>query len=169
VSGQLALQAGNAETATAMHREALDVARTINQEHLQAQLLDLLGLDTMVQLDLAGARTWFVAAAAIHRRLTDAEGSANCLHGLAGLAFAQQRPQVAARLLAASWRAREIVGVTVWPALQSLAAELDEQLRAALGPDAEAAARSWGRSRSLVEALDYAVEATAVDPSTPAS
>ncbi len=160
VSGQLALQAGEPATATAMHEEALAVARSTNQDHLQAQLLDLLGLDAMTQGDLPGARRRFVDGADLHRRLADAEGSANCLDGFAAVALAQERPEVAARLLGASAHARELAGVTVWPALQPLAAALAHGVRTALGADADEQARERGASTTLTQALAYAVQAT---------
>jgi predicted ATPase len=160
VSGQLALQSGDVGTASAMHREALEVARATNQDHLQAQLLDLLGLDALTQGDLAGARRTFVDAADLHRRLADAEGSANCLDGLAALALALGRPDVAARLLGASAHARELAGVTIWPGLQPLAAALAQGVEAALGADAVRQGRAWGESLGVTQALAYAVQAT---------
>ncbi|GAA3551716.1 BTAD domain-containing putative transcriptional regulator [Microlunatus spumicola] len=160
VAGQLALQAGEPATATAMHTEALAVARSINQDHLQAQLLDLLGLDAMTQGDLVGARRTFVDAADLHRRLADAEGSANCLDGFAAVALAQGRPDVAARLIGASAHARELAGVSVWPGLQALAAALAHGVRSALGDDGDRQGRSWGASLPVTQALAYAVQAT---------
>jgi predicted ATPase len=164
VSGQLALQAGDPVTATAMHAEGLAVARATNQDHLQAQLLDLLGLDAMSQGDLVGARRTFVDAADLHRRLADAEGSANCLEGFAALALALARPDVAARLLGASAHARELAGVTVWPALQPMTAALAHAVAAAIGAEADQVARGWGASVTVTQALAYAVQATEAAP-----
>lgn len=166
VGGQLALQAGDPAAATAMHEEALAVARAGHQDHLQAQLLDLLGLDAMSQGRLVGARRSFVDGADLHRRLADAEGSANCLDGFAAVALAQARPEVAARLLGASAHARELAGVTVWPGLQPLAAMLDHGVRTALGAEADRQGRAWGATVSVTQALAYAVQATEASPVT---
>jgi len=164
VGGQLALQDGEPATATRMHEEALAVARAGNQDHLQVQLLDLLGLDAMSQGDVAAARRTFVDAAALHGQLADDEGSANCLDGFAAVALAQRRPDVAARLLGASAHARKLAGVTVWPGLQALAAMLDHGVRTALGDEADREGRAWGATVSVAQALAYGVQATEPAP-----
>jgi hypothetical protein len=79
--GQLALLAGDHATARPMHEEALAAARAIDNHHLQAQVLDMLGLDAATVGDLAAARDRYAAAAELHIRLLDYEGSAYGLPG----------------------------------------------------------------------------------------
>jgi predicted ATPase len=161
VQGQLALAGGDPPAAAAIHTEALGVARRIASDHLEVQLLDLLGVDALVAGDVEAARSGLVAAAGVHQRLADSEGSANCLDGLAAVALLQGRPAVAAELTGVAARTRELVGVTVWPALRPAAAQLDAAVRGAL-PTAELdAALARGRATPMLQGLAYAVEATA--------
>jgi energy-coupling factor transporter ATP-binding protein EcfA2 len=146
--------------ATKLHREGLKAADDIANDHLYAQLLDQLGLDAMTSGDLTGARDYFGQAAEVHARLLDQEDSSYCLDGLAAVALAQQRPEVAARLLGASAHARELVGVAVWPVLKPLAEALRAAVAAALGEAEFARATALGAQMRLNEALACALDST---------
>ncbi|HYT09490.1 MAG TPA: DUF4062 domain-containing protein [Mycobacteriales bacterium] len=158
--GQLAVQDGDPAAAAAMHGEALAAAEQIENEHLRAQLLNLLGMDAMAGGDVAGARSRFTAAAGMYMWLPDQEGSAYCLDGFAATALAQGRPDVAARLVGASAHAREVVGVAVWPGIRPLAEALVAAIAAALGEPAYRLARAEGTRMRTTDALAYAQEAT---------
>ena len=121
-----------------MHEEALAAARAIDNHYLQAQVLDMLGLDAATVGDMAAARDRYAAAAELHIRLLDYEGSAYGLSGFAGLALAQGRATAAARLIGASGYARQVVGATIWPGMQSTTDDLA----------AAVAGSSWDRPRS---------------------
>lgn len=161
VQGQLVLGTGDVAAATNIHTEALAVARRIESDYLEVQLLDLLGLDSLVGGDLAVARGSLVSAARAHQRLADSEGSANCLGGFAAVALLQGRPELAAELIGAAARAREQVGVSIWPALQPSAAQLEGAVRAALTVQDWDAAVARGRAMPLLQGLAHAVDATA--------
>jgi len=94
--GQLALLAGEVAAARAIHEEALAAAQAIDNHYLQAQALDMLGLDAATVGDMAAARDHYATAAELHIRLLDYEGSAYGLSGFAGLALAQGRAPAAA-------------------------------------------------------------------------
>ncbi|MET1007120.1 MAG: hypothetical protein ABWX96_16345, partial [Propionibacteriaceae bacterium] len=158
--GQLALQAGDPGTATAVHTEALDAAQEIANDHLQAQLRDLLGLDALVAGDISGARAQYAAAAELHLDLLDQEGSAYCLDGFASIALAQGDPETAARLLGASSHARVSVGVSVWPGVQAAVDALRAGVAGALGPAAFGRASAAGEKMQTNEALSFALRAT---------
>jgi predicted ATPase len=162
--GQLALQSGDPAAATALHTEALAVTDAIDNDHLRAQVDDLLGLDAMAAGDLGGAWSRFADAAEVHGRLLDQEGSGYCLDGFASIAFAQGRPEVAARLIGAAAHAREVVGVAVWPAMQPLAQALVAAVRGALGDSAYEGATGEGAAMRTTDALSYARRATAPEP-----
>jgi len=164
VQGQLALAAGDVAEAARIHTEALGVARRIESDYLEVQLLDLLGVDTLVAGDVVAARESLVLAARAHQRLADSEGSANCLGGFAAVALLQGRPQVAAELIGVAARTREVVGVTVWPALQPSAAQLEAAVRGALSPEEWEAAVARGRALPMLQGLTFAVDATAPEP-----
>lgn len=159
--GQVALQLGDAAAAVALHREGLAAAERIDNDFLRAQLLDLLGLDAMATGDLAEARSRFAAAAEVHERLLDQEGSAYCLGGFAAVAFAQGRPAAAATLIGAAKHARDVVGAAVWPGMRPLVEAMDAAVRAALGDSDYAAALAAGAAMRLPDALRHAREVTA--------
>lgn len=158
--GQLALQLGDVDLALRSHCEGLTAATTIDNEHLQAQLLDLLGLDALAAGEPGTARERFVAAAELHGRMLDQEGSAYCLDGFAALALGQGRPEVAAQLLGASRRARDLVGVVVWPGVAAALDALRSAVEAALGPDTFRRLAQDGCRMRTDQALGHAVRST---------
>jgi hypothetical protein len=159
--GQLALQAGEPAVATAMHTEALAAADRIDNDHLRAQLRDLLGFDALAVGDVAAARAHLAAAADLHIMLFDQEGSAYCLEGLAAVALAQQKPDVAARLLGAARHAREVVGVSVWPWLQAIDDAGTAAVRRAAGAEDFDRLSGEGARLRAVDALAYGLAVTA--------
>jgi predicted ATPase len=159
--GQLALVAGDEAAARRMHEEALAAARAIDNDQLQAQILDMLGLDAATAGDLAAARVSYAAAAELHVRLLDYEGSSYGLSGLAGLALAQGRPSAAARLIGASDYARRVIGTAAWPGLQATIDDLAAEVAGALGPAAFAAGTTAGARMRIPDALRYGLAATA--------
>jgi hypothetical protein len=144
-----------------MHEEALAAAQAIDNHYLQAQVLDMLGLDAATTGDMAAARDRCAAAAELHIRLLDYEGSAYGLSGLAGLALEQGRAPAAARLIGASGHARQVVGATIWPGMQSATDELAAAVAGVLAPAVFAAATAAGARMRLPDALRYGLEATA--------
>jgi predicted ATPase len=159
--GQLALLAGDYAAALPMHEEALAAARAIDNHYLQAQVLDMLGLDAATVGDMRASRDRYAAAAELHIRLLDYEGSAYGLSGFAGLALAQGRATAAARLIGASGYARQVVGSVIWPGMQSTADDLAAAAAGALGPAAFAAAAADGARMRIPDALRYGLAATA--------
>jgi predicted ATPase len=166
--GLLALSAGDAVGARTFHEQALVAAETVDNDYLRAQILDMLGRDLATEGDPAGARDRFLAAAALHIRLLDYEGSAYCLSGLAGVALTQKRPEVSARLMAASASARRIVGAAVWPGMQTIDAAQHAAVTGALSQAAFTSASVEGARLRLPDALSYGLAGTApelaVDP-----
>ena len=162
--GQLALASGDPATAIRVHTDALAAADRIDSGHLRAQVLDLLGADTAATGDLAAAWSRFADASRVHAELMDQEGSAYCLDGFAGLALAGGDAALAAELQGAARRAREVVGVAVWPGMRPLADALAAAVDAVLGPDAAAEARARGARRRVPDALDWARGATRPRP-----
>jgi hypothetical protein len=164
--GQLALIAGDHAAARTMHEQALAAAETVDNDYLRAQVLDTLGLDALTVGDVTGARDRHCAAADLHVRLLDYEGSAYCLSGLAGVALEQNRPEVSARLIAASDYARRIVGAAVWPGMGAVNESRHDAVRAALNPRSSSAACAEGARMRVPDALGYAVAATRDDAAT---
>jgi predicted ATPase len=159
--GQLSLLAGDAASARQMHEEALAAAQAIDNYQLQAQILDMLGLDAATAGDMAAARDRYAAAAELHVRLLDYEGSSYGLSGFAALALAQGRALAAARLIGAADYARQVIGTVIWPGMQSTADDLAAAVTAALGPAEFAAATAAGARMRIPDALRYGLAATA--------
>jgi predicted ATPase len=160
-AGLVALRDNDLLGATRLHAEALAIAVAIENAPLQGQLLNQLGMDAFLLGDVIDAYAKLAAAAGIHRRLLDEEGSAYCLVGLAAVALSQQRPETAAQLLGAAAHAWSVLDVAVWPALHELAANLNEGVAQALTPDRLTDCRAEGARMSTYEALGRAVTVTA--------
>jgi predicted ATPase len=158
--GQLALLAGDGAAAQRMHEEALTAARAIDNQQLQAQILDMLGLDAATGGDVITARDHYAAAAELHIRLLDYEGSSYGLSGLAGLALAQGRASAAARLIGASDYARKVIGTVIWPGMQATTDDLVAAVAAALGSATFAAAAAAGARLRIPDAFGYGLAAT---------
>ena len=136
------------------HEEALDLVRSIGDDHLTATLLDQLAFDSLLAGDVPAARERLVESAHLHREVRDQEGLAYCLDGLAALCLTLGDPHAAGRLAGAAEAARAALGVTVWPLLQSLAAQLDAMVATALGPDDDRRERAAGAAAGPWTALD---------------
>lgn len=161
--GQFALLVGDHDVARLMHEEGLAAAEAIDNDYLRAQILDMLGLDAATIGDLTEARQRYAAGAELHTRLLDYEGSAYGLSGLASLALAQDRPQVAGRLLGASRYALDVVGAALWPGMKSPTDDLAAAVDAALGSTSFHAACAEGARLRIPEAFGYGLAATATD------
>jgi predicted ATPase/DNA-binding SARP family transcriptional activator len=156
--GAIARARGDLERARQLHREALVLIR------------ELVGWSiphTLVQLACAEARLGDLDAAEAH--LEEAAGlilatpqpatAAQALVGAALAAAGRDRPEQAARLLAAAAATRERAGVAAVGA-EAVEAELAGQaVRAALDPDAVAAAEAGGRALATDAALREVVSA----------
>jgi predicted ATPase len=152
--GDVALLAGDVAAASRIHEEALGLVRSIGDDHLTATLLDQLALDALLAGDVTAARERLVESARLHREVRDQEGLAYCLDGLAALCLSLGEPHAAGRLAGAAEAARTELGVTVWPLLQSLAAQLDTYVATALGPEDDRREREAGAAAGPWTALD---------------
>ncbi|MGY1702949.1 ATP-binding protein [Geodermatophilus sp. SYSU D00697] len=157
--GAVAVLAEKPAEAARIHREALDLARSLGDEHLAATLADQLALDALLAGDAGEARTLLAEAAALHRQLRDLEGLAYCLDGLSALALARGDAGRAARLSGAAEAVRTELGVAVWPPLRPLAERLDEGIRAVLGPAEDRRLRAAGAATDPWTALDEGLAA----------
>jgi hypothetical protein len=157
--GEVALLTGDVPAAVRAHEEALALVRSISDEHLTATLLDQLALDALLAGDVPAARERLVESARLHREVRDQEGLAYCLDGLAALCLASGDPHLAGRLAGAAEAARAELGVTVWPMLRSLAAQLDEMVRAALGEEDDRRERATGAAAGPWSVLEEGLAA----------
>lgn len=164
--GLLALSAGEPAAAQTFHEQALAAAETVGNDYLRAQILDMLGLDAATIGDLTTARNRYCAAAELHTHLLDYEGSAYCLSGFAAIALDHDRPEVAARLIAAAGYARGTVGAAVWPGMQSIEETQHSAVANALSPTCLAKALAEGTRMRVSDALRYGQAASASNTGT---
>jgi predicted ATPase len=161
--GGLTLNDGDPLGALAIHLDALGAAESIDNDALRAQILDMLGLDTMSSGDLAGARNYHAQAAHLHQQLVDYEGTSYSIAAMADLALAMSRPQEAARLVGAARHARQLIGAATWPGIQGPERTRDERIIGLLGKAKFQSLTAEGAKMRLADALDYALSSTRVD------
>lgn len=155
--GQVTLRDGDPHAAATLHREALERAEHIDDDHLRAQALNQLALDAMIAGQADRARAELLRAADVQRRLLDQEGVAYTLEGFAAVALAAGSAAVAARLLGAARGTRSRLGVAVWPLLRPLSDALAAAVRAALDPQVHDREHTTGAALRPLDALDLAV------------
>jgi predicted ATPase len=158
-SGDVALLAGDVPAAVRAHEEALELARSIDDDHLTATVLDQLALDALLAGDVSGARHRLAASAELHRAVRDQEGLAYCLDGLAAVCLAQGDAPAAGRLAGAAAAARAALGISVWPLLRPLTGRLDELVATALGADEDRRQRAAGAAAGPWTALEQGLAA----------
>jgi hypothetical protein len=76
---------GDLERAQALGAESLDLRRTINDRHGQAESLATLALVAMARADESRAGTFFNESLTIRRTIGDRAGIAECESGLTAL------------------------------------------------------------------------------------
>jgi tetratricopeptide (TPR) repeat protein len=150
--GGVARVRGELERARQLHREALPIVR---------ELVGWSVPHTLAQLACAEARLGDLDAADAHLReaaelilaTPQPATAASVLAGAALAALGRERPERAARLLAAAGATRERAGLAPFGAERHEAGLAAEAVRAALDPDTLAAAQAGGRALTAEEAL----------------
>ena len=94
------------------------------------------------------------AGAELHRQVRDQEGLAYCLDGLAGVALAAGRTNIAAQLVGAADRIRRIEGLAVWPLMAPLSDQLRQGIAMVLGDGPYAEEHERGAAMDSLDALD---------------
>jgi non-specific serine/threonine protein kinase len=104
-----------------------------------------------------GAAAFFHEALPLHLEAGNRRGLAGCLTGLAALALARGRPEVAARLLGAADAIDGAGGAVRPPVLQRRHERLSGDIAAALAEEAFAAAWAAGQALSPEQAVAVAL------------
>jgi predicted ATPase len=135
-----ALTAGSLETTLGRHddalrhlREARDLAERVGGDWLAAGSRVQLGILAVVRGSLDEARPLLAEALDLSLAARSTPFVTLCLAGYARLAFADGDPGQAARLEGAAEGLRRRVGLSAWPHLRKLEAELVAQVRHTLG------------------------------------
>jgi predicted ATPase/DNA-binding SARP family transcriptional activator len=156
--GAIARIRGDLERARQLHQEALVIVRELLGWSVPFTIAQLACAEARLG-DLDDAEAHLREAAGLLLAVPDPETAPLVLVGAALVAAGRERPEQAARLLAAAAATRERTGVAATGA-QAHEAELAGQaVRAALDPDALAAAEAGGRALATDAALLEVVSA----------
>jgi predicted ATPase len=162
--GILRMREGRLDEAVAIHTECLGICRQLNAETLTAYALGELSLDHLFKGDLETSREYLVELAECCRTLErqgHRENSAYCLEGLAALARAQGKAELAARLGGASLAVREVISTPVWALFADLFETLTASLRQELGPEVNDALVAEGAAMTALDAISLGIAETA--------
>ncbi|WP_448627677.1 ATP-binding protein [Geodermatophilus sp. URMC 64] len=157
-SGDVALLHHDLEGAQRHYAAAADLAAGIGDDAMVGQARSLRGLALAAHGDIEAARGSILDGVAACRRAGQIASTAHALEGLAALALADGRPEVAARALGASGAVRAYVGTPLSAALPLLLDDLTARAREQLGDEAYEAASTEGRQWPLSEALARTLE-----------
>ncbi|MCA1699684.1 MAG: LuxR C-terminal-related transcriptional regulator, partial [Actinobacteria bacterium] len=150
---------GDLDGAEAEAQRLLAHAHAGRNEHVEASARDLLGRVALARGATIEAERHLHAALAIAARRDFRLQTVGALELLARVAALTDSPTEAARLLAAVHSVRAQLGTTRWPPEHETWEQVEEDVRAALGGDAFAAAWAEGLKLSIDEAVGYASRA----------
>ena len=154
--GGIARVRGELERARQLHREALPIVRELVGWSVPYILAQLACAEARLG-DLDAAEAHLREAAELVLATPQPATAASVLAGAALAALGRGRPERAARLLAAAEATRERAGLAPFGAERHEADLAAEAVRAALDPDALAAAKAGGRALTAEEALGEVV------------
>jgi len=155
---------GDYSQARAYFEESLAISREIGDRHGEATSLSNLGSLACQQEDHAASRTYLTESLVLRRDMGDKPGLIHVLDGFASLACKQEQAERAARLDAASAALKETLDYQDPPNEQENFSQRRSDLQALLGPSLYRTVTPSGRSMSLDEALDYALQPASSDP-----
>jgi len=150
--GDAARVRGDLERARRLHSEALAIVRGLIGWSVPHTLVQLACAEARLG-DLEAAERHLAEAAGLLLAIPQPATAAVALVGAALVALGRDRPEEAARLLAAAEAVRERSGFTAVGAERHEAELAGDAVRARLDPDALAAAQADGRALAAVEVL----------------
>src|SRR5262249_20772687 len=108
--------------------------------------------------DPASARSLYAESLVIRRELEDKRGIAECLEKIAGLAALQRQPKQAARLLGSAESLRATIDAPLPPMEQATYDSEVMALRTRLSEEEFTDAWQDGRTMTLEQAVEYALQ-----------
>ena len=159
--GMLARHEGNYGEAHTLLKDSLKIFREQDHKVGIASSLYELGLVAMDQGDYAEARTHFEESMAKVQELGAKEGVAHLLEGIGALAAIHQQLARASQLFGAAEALREDIGAPVPPGSRSAYERNIDAVRTQMDEESFAEAWAEGRSMTMEQAVEYALEETA--------
>jgi predicted ATPase/DNA-binding CsgD family transcriptional regulator len=149
------LLSGDLDGAAKDAHRLLSHAERGRNEHIEAMARHLLGRVAIARAGVMEAQGHLHEALAIAARRDFRVQTFDTLESLAQVAVLTDSLAEAARLLGAVRGGREQLGTVRWPPEHEAWAEIEEQVRSALGHDSFAAAWAQGTALSVDEAVEY--------------
>ena len=154
ILGQVVLRDGDPGEADRYQDEAMEHVRAVDSDHLLGLSLNERGMTAVALGHLRLARSRLAQSARLHEKIQSREGLAYCLEGLARVALAKEKPELAAKAIGSAKAIREEVGVSLWPIMQSLREPVVSTIRAAIGDAAFDAAQAAGAEADPSKVVD---------------
>jgi predicted ATPase len=110
-----ALRDGEAGEAERLAQESLELAQAIDSDSMIGVARVMLGSCALARAEVALARSTLADAAAACQRARNRDGLAYVLDGLAAVALAQGKPELAAKGIGAADATRERIGIGLYP------------------------------------------------------
>ena len=154
----LAAARGDVAEALELYRKSLTSFETCGDRGEEARILSEIAWTHLAAGEAAVARRYFLDAAKAHTDVASVRGVGLSLIGLAGAEWVHGNPERAATLAAAAEVFAQDEGIVVMYLYseETPGRELVDQARAALTPQALAAATEAGRRLTIDEALELA-------------
>jgi predicted ATPase/DNA-binding XRE family transcriptional regulator len=154
--GILALLQGDRDRARAHYEEAVELCRGLGNPLMTAVSLGNLASLLRDEGDRARAAPLYRESLTLRRELGEKEGIVDCLMGMGSIAAADGQPERAARLFGAAEALGEAIGLSLAAIDRAQYDAAIAVARAAVGPNAFAAAWAEGREWPLDQAIDDA-------------
>ena len=162
--GEVARGAGDYDAARSFYEKSLSMSREVGNSSGIANAVGNLGAVSLHQGNNIEAATLLRSALISQRRLGDRKNIIGVLGGLAALALVESKLERAARLLGAAEALRERIGVLISPADRVLYEHQVGFARSALSEDAFASAWAEGRTMTMEQAIEYALQEVSSSP-----
>jgi predicted ATPase/DNA-binding CsgD family transcriptional regulator len=166
LSGEVALNSGDALAARSLLEEGISIYREIGHRHGTAESLMLLAKVAAHQGEFTASRALYEESFIINLEIGDKLNTASCLEGLAGVAAALGNPGWAVRLLGAAEALRDTLSIPIPPVELPLYERLVTTTRPQIGEKAFAKALAEGRSMSPEQAMASEALATLPPPTS---
>jgi tetratricopeptide (TPR) repeat protein len=162
--GSVAYEEGDYAAARSLQEQSLAVLRESGDRTGVAYRLFSLGLAADAQGDYSAAISFYKESLAMHRESGDRLGISQCLAGLGDWAGIRKRQskeerERAVSLLAAATTQFEVIGHTIRPRERAMYEAGLSRARAELGSEAFEKAWTEGRTMSVEQAVEYALQA----------
>lgn len=154
VLGLVCLIEGDTAEAQRFAGDALERAQAIGSDAVSGVALIRLGYAALGHGDVQLGAQRFAHCAQAFQRIQDREGLTYALDGLAAIALAQGKPELAAKAIGTTDRTRHKIGIGEYPMMAQPRAVLESALESALGTSAFEAARKSGADTSPDAAIE---------------